>query len=34
MRTSTKPLFKAYEIAAIVLFLLAGACVAGLKLIY
>jgi len=34
MRTPSRPLFKAYEIAAIVAFLLAGILIGGLKLIY
>lgn len=34
MRTPSKPLFKAYEIVAIVAFLLASIAVASLKLVY
>jgi len=34
MRTPTKPLFKLYEILAIVAFLASAAAVTGLKLVY
>ena len=34
MRTSTKPLFKAYELAAIAAFVVAGIAIASLNLIY
>lgn len=34
MRTSTKPLFKAYEIAAVAAFALAALVVTSLNLIY
>jgi hypothetical protein len=34
MRSPTKPLFKIYEILAIVAFLASAAVVAGLKLVY
>ena len=34
MRTPNRPLFKAYEIIAIVVFLLAAALVSSLNLIY
>lgn len=34
MRTPNKPLFKAYEIVAIVAFLLAAIAVGSLKLVY
>lgn len=34
MRTPNKPLFKAYEIVAIVAFVLASIAVASLKLVY
>jgi hypothetical protein len=34
MRTPTKPLFKVYEIVAIVAFLVAAAAVGSLRLVY
>lgn len=34
MRASNKPLFKVYEVVAILAFLAVAAAVAGLKLIY
>ncbi len=34
MRTPTKPLFKLFDILAVVAFLAAGAVVTGLKLVY
>ncbi len=34
MRTSNKPLFKVYEIVAILAFLMAAAAVTSLKLVY
>ncbi len=34
MRTSNKPLFKAYEIVAILAFAMAAIAVASLKLVY
>jgi hypothetical protein len=34
MRTSTKPLFKAYELIAIIAFVAAGIAIASLNLIY
>ena len=34
MRTSNKPLFKAYELIAIVAFVVAGIAIASLDLIY